>query len=181
MKEVCIFGSGKTNWLWDYRCETWGVNFTYITALSLDKLFFTDEASEVQKHEYQRLDLLKRLQPTLVFPIVYPKFKDFGLPIEIYPIEKIIKKFGTKYFCNSIAYMIAYALYYGYKKIYLYGVDFDEADWDRQRQKQQEERGDEFWMGVALGMGVDVITPIESNIGKTFDRRMYGEFRNAVL
>ncbi len=177
MKEVIILGSGKTSKLCDYHCETWGVNFTYMFAKKLDKLFFTDENSEVEKHQYQELDKLKVLHPTLVFPTVYPKFKDFGLPIEIYPIKDILTFFETKYFCNSIAYMLAYAIYEGYNKIWLYGMDFDN---EGMRELLQERPGMEYWIGVARGFDIEVIIPEKSALLKTFDRKMYGEFRNFV-
>ncbi len=180
MKEVIILGSGRTKSLCDYHCETWGVNFTYMLAKKLDKLFFTDENSEVEKHQYQELNKLKSLHPTLVFPIIYPKFKDFGLPIEIYPIDKIISYFDTKYFCNSIAYMLAYAIYKGYDKIWLYGMEFGETTFDNIRQLLQEKPGMEYWVGIANGEGVEIIIPEESDICKTFDRKMYGEFRNLL-
>ena len=174
MKEVIILGSGPTRTECDYHCETWGVNFVYTFAKKLDKLFFTDEASEVEKHPYQDLGRLKQLKPILVFPIVYPKFRDFGLQIDLYPIANISKRFqNTVFFSDSIAYMLAYALYYDYKKIWMYGIDFNPG-----LEKEQEQGGIEFWMGVALGMGVKVVVPDNSPIGKTWNNRMYGEFGN---
>lgn len=173
IKEVIILGSGPTRTECDYHCETWGVNFVYTFAEKLDKLFFTDEVGEVEKHQYQKLDRLVQLKPTLVFPVIYPKFKNIELLIELYPITKIRKRFrNTKFFSDSIAYMLAYALYYSYKKIWMYGIDFYGLE------KVQEQGGVEFWMGVALGMDVEIIVPELSDIGKTCwdNHRMYGEF-----
>ena len=172
MKEVIILGSGYSHDFCRYHTEVWGVNFVYTFARRLDKLFFTDEIEEVEKCDYPLLDRLRELNPALVFPTIYPKFKDFGLPIEIYPIKEIRERFkNTEFFANSICYMIAYALYFNYDKIRLCGIDYD---WHEGTEKK-EESGTNFWVGVAVGMGVNVVIPEDSAIGKTFNRRMYGE------
>ena len=173
MKEVIILGSGFTSQYCDYRCETWGVNFTYLLARKLDKLFFTDEIEEVEKCDYPNLDRLLKLKPTLVFPTIYPKFANLGLKIQLYPIKEVRKRFhNTEFFGNSIAYMLAYSLYYEYKKIWMYGISYSYHEGI----EKKEQEGTVYWMGVALGFGVEVIVPEDDSIGKTYNRKMYGEF-----
>lgn len=68
-----------------------------------------------------------------------------------YPLNEIVKEFGSAYFTNSISYMIAYAVYKGYKKIELYGVDMSARD------EYINQRGSVmYWIGFARAKGVDV-------------------------
>jgi len=109
------------------------------------------------------------------------------IPVEIFPIEAILKKFPTRFFSNTIAYMIAYALLNtktiqteddplpkvvdGYNKIWFYGIDMMTTT-----TYIQEKGGVEFWMGIALGMGVKIINTKGSATGKTWNGRMYGHY-----
>ena len=184
LREVIILGCGPTQVDCEYHCETWGVNGCFTFAKRLDKLFMTDEVSEVDASSYD-FYLLEKSNPTLVIPTLYPKFKELTIPIEIYPIEKVLEKFPTRFFSNTIAYMIAYALLYttsvkgpndlrprvidGYHKIFLYGIDMMTNS-----TYIQEKGGVEYWLGIALGMGVEVINTRGSATGKTWNGRMYG-------
>ena len=187
LKEVIILGCGPSHVECKYQCETWGVNGVYTFAVDrLDKLFMTDEESEVDACYY---DVLKIAQTrtTLVLPALYKKFKDSGIPIEIFPMEQLLQRFPTRFYSDTIAYMIAYALLYtksvqgpddlrprvieGYNRIYLYGIDMM-----CNSSYVQEKGGVEYWMGVALGMGVEVVNTHSSSTGKTWNGRMYGYY-----
>lgn len=75
------------------------------------------------------------------------------ITLDNYPLNTIIEKFKTNYFNNSIAYMIAYALYKGYKQINLWGVDIEK------RSEYEFERPCVlYWIGIARGYGVQVNT-----------------------
>lgn len=82
-----------------------------------------------------------------------------------YPYKEIVDYFGTDYFCSSLDYMIAYALYEGYDQIdigfkfFLGDVDFTDSLW--------EKCGCEYWLGRAQGAGVKVKTLEGSNIFMT--------------
>lgn len=68
---------------------------------------------------------------------------------ERYPIYEVKKRFGLGGFWNDMSYMIALALYKGYKSLLLYGVD--------QGPEVLYQGGrpfTTFWLGVATGMGV---------------------------
>ena len=184
LEEVIILGCGPTHVECKYHCEVWGVNGTYNFAKRLDKLFMTDEPDEVATCWYDMVKV-KVANPTLVFPIPYPRFQNKGFRVEIYPMDGIREKFKTRFFSNSIAYMLAYALYHtksiqtpddpmprvieGYEKIYLFGIDMMTS-----ATYIQEKGGVEYWMGVALGMGVKVINTKGSATGKTWNGKMYG-------
>ena len=182
MSEVIILGCGPTHVECKYHCETWGVNGTYTFAQRLDKLFMTDEAVEVNATHYE-IQKMRELNPVMVFPVDYEKFRGNGFKVEIYPIERVQERFPTRFFSNTIAYMIAYALVNtktiqdsprprvvdGYNRILLYGIDMMTHS-----TYVQEKGGVEYWMGVALGMGVEVTNTKGSATGKTWNGRMYG-------
>lgn len=68
-----------------------------------------------------------------------------------YPLDEIIAKFGSRYFTNSISYMIAYALLKGAKEIGLYGVDMEpDSEWAFERPSVA------YWIGQAEARGVKV-------------------------
>lgn len=66
-----------------------------------------------------------------------------------YPLDAIIDRFNSNYFANSIAYMIAYALYNNYDEIYLCGIDLTQGS-----EYEFERPCVLYWMGMAKGLGV---------------------------
>ena len=173
LNELIILGQGPTHVDCDYHCETWGVNGGYSFAKRLDKLFMTDSLQGEVLHEEYGLSALLKFRGTIVLAKHFPVFDGLNIPIEIYPINDIQSEFhNTVFFSNSICYMLAYALYNKYSKIWIYGVDFPPGI-----EKKQEEAGITFWMGVALGKEVEITVPKNSTIGKTWNNKMYGGFR----
>jgi hypothetical protein len=89
-----------------------------------------------------------------------------------YPMEEVceellgglIKKVGLeeirlRYFTSSAAFMIALAIYERFDRIELYGIDMDsDTEWGYQRPNG------EFWLGIALGRGIQVVLPEPSNL-----------------
>ena len=69
----------------------------------------------------------------------------------LYPLKEIIGYLGTDLFTNTLDYMIAYAIYKGFKIIDIYGVTMGSA-YEYKFQKP----GLEFWVGYALGRGVKI-------------------------
>lgn len=68
-----------------------------------------------------------------------------------FPLEEAVAKFGTPYFSNTIAYMVCFALLQGAKEIEFFGVNQAGAH------EYTEEKGSvEYWIGIAVGMGVKV-------------------------
>lgn len=60
----------------------------------------------------------------------------------------------TKYFTSSIAFMIALAIYEGFDSIEIYGVDMD-----NNTEYGYQKSCAEFWIGLALGRGIQVVIP----------------------
>jgi hypothetical protein len=72
---------------------------------------------------------------------------------ERYPLDEIMDKYwiAEKYFTSSVAYSLALAVYKGYKKIEVYGVEMETGtEYGHQRV------GVAYWIGFAQGQGVEV-------------------------
>ncbi len=85
---------------------------------------------------------------------------ELGIPIvgmrsfatEKYPTNAVVAKFKTAHFGPTVTYMIAYALLYGYEKLHIYGID--------QGPELYYQTGKPivtFWLGVAMGLGVEIV------------------------
>ena len=85
-----------------------------------------------------------------------------------YPIERIIEKFGIDYFTSSISLMIAFAISEGFTHVGVWGVDLIVGqEWDYQKACA------EFWLGQAMGRGIEVVLPDKSALLKTLYRYGY--------
>jgi len=68
-----------------------------------------------------------------------------------YPLDEIMSKFDSRFFTNSISYMLAFALYYEVDSISMYGVDMDsESEYNFERPSVA------YWIGFAKGLSVEV-------------------------
>ena len=71
---------------------------------------------------------------------------------EPFPAREVIQKLKSSYFMPTVSFMIAYALYLDYKRLFIHGID-QGPQWEYQSGKMHVM----FWIGVATGMGVEVI------------------------
>ena len=123
-----------------------------------------------------------------------------------YPIEEIKKEF-PHYFMDSFSYMFALAIHEGFKRIELYGIDFryynelgeliwrpeagtpwvefmkKNPDWnfetfmEKQHNWLDETHCGAFWVGLAIGKGIEVVIPKRSSVMKPVhpdDPKLYG-------
>jgi len=107
---------------------------------------------------------------------VYMQKKFKSIPNSVrYPFDEIVKYFSpyftdpvhARYFTNSISFMLALAIYEGFQEIAIYGVDLAvTTEYSEQRPSC------EFWIGVAVGRGIKVHIPLQSDLLKT--RFIYG-------
>lgn len=114
---------------------------------------------------------------------VYNTHRVKGLNSITYPLKRISKKFGTEYFSDTIAYMVAFALDYATDvvdgKVVLngkcnclrfYGVDMHEFG-----EYGLEKGGIEFWIGWARGLGMEVEISLGSTLLRTVTGKPYGQ------
>lgn len=110
--------------------------------------------------EKQYTDGMKRYAPIM-------SWQDYG-DIK-YPLDEVIKTFNTKYFTNTVSYMLAYVAYLGIPKCELYGIDVTFG-----APYAQENRGLEYWIGRAEERGVEFYIPESSHLKRTVSGAMYG-------
>jgi uncharacterized protein YjbI with pentapeptide repeats len=90
-----------------------------------------------------------------------------------YPKDQITDTFG-RYFTNSISWMIAHALVEGATELHVYGVDMATGtEYAAQRPSC------EYMLGVAVGAGVKVHVPVQSDLLKV--AAMYGAEDDSAL
>ena len=188
-KSVIILGKGSSHQQCKYDTETWAVNdaFGLIDCKRLDRIFYFDhhfigdwcdkgegimgpikQGIHWVKHAlYFRTGYLYQITPELLDKTgaIVTTFKENpGVKkFEEYPLEEIIKEFNIEYFTDSIAYMTAFAIYKGYKKIIFRGCDYSWGDEIHSGKRDCVE----FWIGVARGRGIE----IDVGKGSTLTRR----------
>lgn len=128
----------------------------------------------------KRTSLIIKLHKTETFLAIENKYTEFlasnvSIPVYMqdktpevtasvkFPLDEIVVKYLPKfiredevieYFTSSVCYAIALALYQGYERIELYGVDMaNNTEYLYQRD------GIALWFGIALGLGVEVYIP----------------------
>ena len=109
-----------------------------------------DEKPQVVSGDDNLGGIIQRIN-NLKIPLIAPyKYEEIPLS-EAFPLKECVEKFGIPYFSNTIAYMIAYALLKGAKEIETYGVNQAGS-----HEYTEERPSVEYWLGIAVGMGVKV-------------------------
>ena len=167
---ICGFAPSWKEAPWDDKdnTEIWVLNEMYRVAPEVknfraDRWFEIHDLHSQSKATKEHQDFLK----TCPVPL-YVQKKYEHLPNAIpFPKDEILAFFeekgfkGSKYFTNSISWFIALAIMEGFKTVSVYGVDMatdSEYGWQRP--------SCEYWIGLAEGMGVEVIIPPSSDLLK---------------
>ena len=143
--------------------EVWGVNNS-IFDRKMDKCFYLHYPEDTA--EYREIRLEGNAKEITI--VCQDKLVGWDKQ-EKYPFSDIVKKYGVGYFSNSIAFMIAYAMYNDFKEIHIWG-----APLDSQAEYIFEKAGVEYWIGYAMGLGVKVVVHGLSTIMRTKDDKVYG-------
>lgn len=166
MKTVAIVGtSGSTRELAPYNNK------------EVDIWMFNDQ---VLNDWAKRTTLILKMHKTETFLAVANRYTEFlatnvSIPVYMqdktpevtasisYPLEEIVSAYLPKfirddeviqYFTSSVCYAVALAIYQGYERIELYGVDMaNNTEYLYQRD------GIALWFGIALGKGIEVYIP----------------------
>ena len=167
----------------DPEYEIWTVNNLHNFVPRQDRIFQLHQRWEWQpapgEPRYHGVDTEKHVKylQTCGIPVygvdVYP-----DIPTSVrYPLETMIEEFGIPrtghdtgkdaYFTNSISFMIALAIYEGFKVIEVYGVDMAVGtEYNEQRPSC------EYYLGIAIGRGIEVKLPASADLLKS--RFIYG-------
>lgn len=148
--------------------ELWAINTMYRSDKKIDKLFIMhDIRRDILFQDKNFVDAVNASGLPVYTAGLYPSLTN---NVE-YPIEDVLKEFGTGFFLNTVSWMLPYAIMHKPKKIFLFGCDMRP---DSGREHYTNEKGCiEFWCGVAVGRGIEVVIPEESYICK---RVMTGNF-----
>ncbi len=160
MKDLIILAKGSTRTQCPFDgAEVWGVNdvgsFPEFKGKHIDRIFTFDPRSP----EFI-------IEAKSVAPIW--SWRDYA-DVQ-YPLDDVIKKLGTSYFTNTLSYMIALALYEGYERIRMYGVDAPYGGI-----YFMEKAGLEYWIGRCQQAGIEVTTAEGSDLLRTHDGLLYGQ------
>jgi hypothetical protein len=146
-------GKGKKEEISCLKCQGTGKILQY--ERKFDKLFAFDFLDKAYTDEMKKYAPVMSWQP----------YADIR-----YPLEDVLAEFKTRYFTNTISYMIAYAAYLKASKISVYGVDISFG-----APYAQENRGVEYWLGRAQERGIEVYYPPKSHLLRTVYGNLYGE------
>ena len=138
--------------------EIWGVNRAYRTQPGLTRVFFFDSP-----HHFKYPPIVDDLRDT-PFTVwtrkPYPEIKNN----RIYPRDKVVGEFGLEFFTCSVAWMLGLAIHEGFERIVLHGMymPHDSVEY------MHHIPCINFWTGIALGKGINVIINGDSGIAKPF-------------
>jgi hypothetical protein len=93
---------------------------------------------------------------------------------EMFPWEEILSVFPVKFYFTTIAYMISLAIFLGYKRLRMPGIDYFSGEHD----PEMVMACIEFWIGVAKGRGCTVEL---SNFCKLFQTPTAFKYKNYQL
>lgn len=136
----------------DSDWEIWGLPWDEGHWIHYDRLFEMHDI-RLLENEHRPADYMERLQD-LDVPLYMQE--EYFEGATRYPYERV-----PQYINSSIAYMMALAIAEGHEKIGIYGVDMkgdDEFGYQRPNI--------EYLIGLAEGMGIEVIIPEESPLLK---------------
>lgn len=162
MHSVNIIGRGK-GWenapLDEY---SWGITLTNLNR-RVDLVIDMNVYDDGRWGEQERQLWLKSRKQAREDQIPY-------IDLSNYPIDAIVSRFRTDYFTNTVDYAIALAIYRGFKRINLYGINMANGS-----EYSYQKPGVEFWIGMALGQGINVsIQERYSTLLQSHDGLMYG-------
>jgi hypothetical protein len=173
-KRLAIVGSAP-NWklcpFEDTTLDIWTVNDMFLSLPRYDAVFEMHkdeviEAHKLRRHSDSRLTYWEALG-NLKVPVVMQKTHN-NIPYSVeFPLEKAIKHMETKYFTNSISYMLAFASLCGYKEIHIYGVNMAHAS-----EYGHQKSSCEYFVGFLRGKGINIIIPEQSDLLRT--THLYG-------
>jgi len=136
--------------------ERWGINDNHTVVDKLDLIFDCHNLKRVVKgkellgrRSVEEVEKHLRLVKKKGIPMFCTtEFKNIP-NVKRYPLEDIIRKWGSDYFGSGPDYAIAYAIFKGFTEIHLYGILMVVGE-----EYYVQKPSIEHWGGVAIGAGV---------------------------
>ena len=159
MRKVAIVGSAPSSWhlapFHDESWEIWGMNGMHDSVPRWDRWFHLHTPEFILPPEVEWMKAQSADKP--IYTVAGADDAPAVLP---FPVDEITQKFG-RYFTNSVSFLIAMALHEGVDVIGIYGVDMAQTgEYGSQRPSC------EYFIGLARGMGVEVVIPDQSELLK---------------
>jgi hypothetical protein len=178
MKTVALVGKCARNWKMapfdNVEIPVWGISYW----AALGKYPRVDAVFEVHKpwvwkhapttEDFKPGYYVNWLKESGFYPIfMRASYPDIPTCVP-YPMKQVQAKFFKnlyhgkdlvgRFFTSTIAYMLGLALFYGYERIEIYGVEMNVEQYQYQR--------DSFfwWTGLANGLGVEIVVPDNSEL-----------------
>jgi hypothetical protein len=135
----------------DPSFEIWGLNQLNRFITRADRWFeMHDVWNEHVVDETNHEEFIKGLP----IPVYMPKV-DPNVPNSVrFPKDALVKEFGIEYFTSTIAEMLALAIYEGFTRINLYGIDLIVGE-----EYTHQKPCAEFWLGIAHAKNIIVTIP----------------------
>jgi hypothetical protein len=142
--------------------EVWVLNewHTFIKDANNITRWFELHQRETVLESFRDPNYITKLKESTIPIYMVDKFDDIPMSVK-YPLDELIEKLGTRYFTNSISYMLAMAISEGYEEIHMYGVDMAQDD-----EYKIERPSVEFFVGYAIAKGIKFYIPPQSDICK---------------
>ena len=188
-KDIIILGTGSSCIYCDFKSEVWGVNGAYTIKQAMpekyrdrfriDKLFLTDvmfSDAGVMNFDIKGMNALIHEEKCELISMHRMTLGKYALDAKPYPFTRIKHKFGTDYFTDTITYMIAYALDQatvltknktGVIRLelrYPLSLRFFGVDMATSHEYRVSKGGVEYWIGIARGLGCDILIAKGSSI-----------------
>lgn len=175
-KKVAIVGFALTKDQAPYddpEFEVWTVNQLYRFVPRQDRIFQLHKREGIITANSHGGDGEKHIEELKAMDIpIYMQERHDDIPTSVkYPFEEMVQEFGIPrkgfaekdaYFTNSISFMIALAIHEGFEEIHVYGVDMAvNEEYHFQRPSC------EYYLGIAMGRGIKVYLPPESDLLRT--------------
>ena len=149
----------------DDSFEIWGFN-----SLWLDDLWYASKHAdlwwEIHTLETRSQMQIAKLNNNISIPVMMQE-RHLDIPMsEKFPLDEIVKHFGSRYFLCTFSYEIAYAIYLGFKEVHFYGINMMGGDDYIQKWNM------EYWLGRAEQAGIKVVIPFDCDLLKS--PKIYG-------
>lgn len=140
--------------------EIWTVNNAWqFDVPRWDRLFDMHPIWHLTTPKYNMLPHWEWLQQEHDFPI-YMMEHVAEVPASVrYPLEDVLENLGVAYMTSSASYMLGLALLEGFSRIEIYGLDMGSTT-----EYAYQKAGFEWLLGVAMGRGVEVVLPKNSQL-----------------
>lgn len=173
-RNIIILGSGPGYDTAPTDRETWAVGKMLMLEkppTRVDLLFALDDMDHlltIRRGMFTKQQFIDKINERNVTYFSSVKHPEIPLSAE-YPLADVLSIVKVPYFQNTICYMIAYALFQRVNSISLYGVA------QMGTHEYMKEKGCvEFWLGLAMGMGVQVNIETPSLLLRDGSEYLYG-------